>query len=340
MQYVFGALIFIAILAAGWIFLDTTGMGTLNLGEEGTTTPPTATTTEPDGTAGTSPRPDPDMFASEPVNSVQFFLDVPTSTTAEQVRSDIYEFTFVGPESEPNTEITDGYFVSAQVEENTTLADVEADLTANPSTSMVTLAGYDALTYESESELGTEVTHYVVAVPGGTEAVIDFAVTISGPEESVEQYREEVMSMLRSLIIIHDDTAAPSIPEEVQAAIEAKSDLIVVNQPVPGSTIESPLTVSGEARGTWYFEASFPLVLTDWDGRIIAEGFATAEGEWMTEDLVPYSGTLEFTSPYSAGDPAFMQRGSLILQKANPSGLPENDDALEIPVMFAPGSGN
>jgi hypothetical protein len=112
-------------------------------------------------------------------------------------------------------------------------------------------------------------------------------------------------------------------------------DLIRLDEPQPNETVSSPLTITGEARGTWFFEASFPVVLTNWDGLIIAEGVATAEGDWMTEDFVPFSAELEFDSPYSSGDPDFMQNGSLILQKDNPSGLPENDNALEIRIKFA-----
>ncbi len=99
-----------------------------------------------------------------------------------------------------------------------------------------------------------------------------------------------------------------------------------------GDTVSSPLTVTGEARGNWFFEASFPVILTDWDGRIIAQVPAQAQGEWMTEEFVPFSATLTFTTPIP-GDPA-VNRGALILQKDNPSGLPEHDDALEIPVVF------
>lgn len=114
-----------------------------------------------------------------------------------------------------------------------------------------------------------------------------------------------------------------------------QSDLIQLESPVPEAVIESPLVITGEARGTWFFEATFPIVLTNWDGLIIAEGFATADGEWMTEAFVPFTAELEFENPYTEGDPDFMKRGSLILQRANPSGLPENDGALEITVWFA-----
>jgi hypothetical protein len=115
-----------------------------------------------------------------------------------------------------------------------------------------------------------------------------------------------------------------------EALIEAnkKDDLIESHLPNPGSVITSPLFVTGRARGNWFFEASFPLILVDWDGRIIAQSHATAEGEWMTSDYVPFRGTLTFQKP------AYGERGTLILKKDNPSGLPEFDNALEVPVFF------
>lgn len=111
-------------------------------------------------------------------------------------------------------------------------------------------------------------------------------------------------------------------------------DLIEIYSPLPEGEISSPLKITGRARGNWFFEASFPVVLTDWDGRIIAEWHAQAQGEWMTEDFVPFEAVLEFESPYSPGDQDFMKRGALILRKDNPSGLSEFDDALEITVFF------
>jgi len=115
-----------------------------------------------------------------------------------------------------------------------------------------------------------------------------------------------------------------------------KTDLIRIDSPRPNQGITSPLTLTGEARGVWYFEASFPIILTDWDGRIIAEHYAEAQSEWMTENFVPFEGVLEFEKPYSdmGTIPDFMKRGTLILKKDNPSGLPEHDDALEIPILF------
>lgn len=128
----------------------------------------------------------------------------------------------------------------------------------------------------------------------------------------------------------------PEVPADLQSHINSKADLITIDTPVPLGIVESPLTIVGEARGYWFFEASFPIMITNWDGLIIGQGIATAGTEWMTEDFVPFTASIEFTNPYNAGDPDFMKNGALILQKDNPSGLPENDDALEIPIRFAP----
>ena len=106
------------------------------------------------------------------------------------------------------------------------------------------------------------------------------------------------------------------------------TNLIRVSTPRPNQIISSPLIIEGEARGNWFFEASFPVVLTDWDGLIIAQGVATAKGDWMTTDFVPFTATLTFKNP------TYKNNGALILKKDNPSGLPQNDNALEIPIIF------
>ena len=77
-------------------------------------------------------------------------------------------------------------------------------------------------------------------------------------------------------------------------------------------------------------------MLVDWDGKIIAQCYATAKSDWMTENFIPFEGLLEFQKPFDSSSdiPDFMKRGALIFKKDNPSGLPEYDDALEVPVSF------
>lgn len=107
-------------------------------------------------------------------------------------------------------------------------------------------------------------------------------------------------------------------------------DLIAVSLPPANGMVASPMTVRGEARGQWYFEASFPITVVDWDGVIIGEGYAQAQGDWMTTEYVPFKGTVTFTVP----DNTPYRRGAVIFKKDNPSGLPEYDDAFELPVLF------
>jgi len=109
-----------------------------------------------------------------------------------------------------------------------------------------------------------------------------------------------------------------------------KSDLIHINNPRPNQTISSPLTITGEARGNWFFEASFSIILVDWDGKIITQGIAQAKSDWMTTDFVPFEATLTFT----VNKNTYSNKGTLILRKDNPSGLAQNDDALEIPILI------
>lgn len=107
----------------------------------------------------------------------------------------------------------------------------------------------------------------------------------------------------------------------------AQHELVRVHAPGPDEAIESPLRVEGEARGSWFFEASFPVTLLSEDGSEVARHYVMATGEWMTEEFVPFSTEILFSHP-GAG------RGWLVLERANPSGLPENDDELRIPIRF------
>lgn len=106
------------------------------------------------------------------------------------------------------------------------------------------------------------------------------------------------------------------------------NDAIILFSPLTDQFVSSPLLITGEARGTWFFEGTFPITIVNWDGLIIGESYATAQKNWMTEDFVPFTAQIEFTKP------TVYDYGALILQKDNPSGLPQYDDALEIPIKF------
>lgn len=106
------------------------------------------------------------------------------------------------------------------------------------------------------------------------------------------------------------------------------ADIIVVDAPIDGAAVTSPLTMSGKARGNWYFEASAPVALLDSNGAVIAQGFITANGDWMTADFVPFTGSLTFP------DQPAGSTGTLVLSNDNPSGDPTRQKTLDIPVTF------
>ncbi len=106
-----------------------------------------------------------------------------------------------------------------------------------------------------------------------------------------------------------------------------KANLIRVNFPKPNELIKSPLVITGEARGSWFFEASFPVRIADSNGDTLVSGVAQAQGNWMTTDFVPFKLEFKFA-------PAPTKKGAIIFSKDNPSGLPEHDDELVVPIEF------
>ncbi|OGZ32496.1 MAG: hypothetical protein A2V69_02200 [Candidatus Portnoybacteria bacterium RBG_13_40_8] len=111
-----------------------------------------------------------------------------------------------------------------------------------------------------------------------------------------------------------------------------KEDLIVVESPIANEEISSPLIIKGRARGFWFFEASFPVKLMDANGKVIGVIAATAKDDWMTSEFVSFEAKLIFSAPGT-------QKGFLVFEKDNPSGLPENADELRMPILFKQGRG-
>ena len=106
-----------------------------------------------------------------------------------------------------------------------------------------------------------------------------------------------------------------------------KDELIRVDTILPNDIIKEGAIITGEARGMWFFEGSFPVILTDEDGNELGTVIAQAQDEWMTEDFVPFEAILDISFGKA-------KRGELLLKKDNPSDMVELDDVLRIPVLF------
>ncbi len=117
------------------------------------------------------------------------------------------------------------------------------------------------------------------------------------------------------------------VPTPIPTPTPQPTEPVRLRTPVANAVVTSPLVVSGEALGRWYFEASFPVRLLDADGKQIAVAPAQAQSDWMVDGYVPFTTTLTFAVTKSG-------TGTLVLEKDNPSGLPEYADAIRVPVRF------
>lgn len=119
---------------------------------------------------------------------------------------------------------------------------------------------------------------------------------------------------------------AEEIPEKITYT-NSSEDLIKVDLPFPGAVTGKEFSVIGQARGVWFFEASFPIKLLDKDGNVLDTAVAQAQGEWMTENFFPFKADLKAPESY-------IGKATLVLMKDNPSGLSEKDASISFPITI------
>jgi hypothetical protein len=119
----------------------------------------------------------------------------------------------------------------------------------------------------------------------------------------------------------------PQVNTDPQTYASKKGVKIKVYYPQKDAALTSPVAIVGEVPGNWSTEASFPITLTDSKGTVVAKGTGQLLGNWMTDQLVPFSAKLTYTG-------AATGEGMLTLTKDNPSGIEANADSLSIPVKL------
>lgn len=127
------------------------------------------------------------------------------------------------------------------------------------------------------------------------------------------------------------ETEVSKKPEDMSVRKEAVplNNPILVSFPKEGEKVGGEIFITGIAKGTWYFEGDFPIELVDSSGKVLVASYAKAQGEWMTEEYVPFSAFLKYPVDKKIS-------AKLILKKDNSSDLDELDDQKEIPIILEP----
>ena len=114
--------------------------------------------------------------------------------------------------------------------------------------------------------------------------------------------------------VITTDNNQPATPE--------------LSQPQSGDTIKSPVTIKGVVPPGWMNEGVFPIKILDSKNQVLAKGQANEDipGSWQNGGNVSFTATITFTTTDTSG--------LIELDNDNPSGNPDNDRSLVIPVNF------
>lgn len=159
-------------------------------------------------------------------------------------------------------------------------------------------------------------------------AITSFETCASGGNAIAESYPRTCRDPASGKV--YTETVVSPAPEapKTMSFVSPKGVTIELNNWSSNLQVASPLTVSGRVPGSWSFEAQFAVILKDSTNVTLVQEPAKLQGDWMTSNLVPFTVTLEFTKPTNT------TTGTLILQKSNPSDLPQNSDSVQVPVRF------
>jgi hypothetical protein len=140
--------------------------------------------------------------------------------------------------------------------------------------------------------------------------------------------RTNVPTTTPSPVVSLPPSALPSTSSPSPSVASTTSSELKLEYPKPNQEIESPLQVKGTLPGTWFFEGQINGKLVTPDGETLATAPLFAEGEWMTESDVLFSGELSFSNLKN------ISTAILVIENDNPSGLEENKKSAQIPVTL------
>lgn len=110
---------------------------------------------------------------------------------------------------------------------------------------------------------------------------------------------------------------------------EDVSAMIQVYNPFVGAVIMPGVHIIGKAKGNWFFEASAPVSIVNEKNEVLITFPMTAQGEWMTTNLVPFSAVIP---PF---DTKGAVSGAIVFRNDNPAGPEEGRNYMfSLPVRF------
>ncbi len=95
----------------------------------------------------------------------------------------------------------------------------------------------------------------------------------------------------------------------------------------PGSIITDVVTITGEIKGVYFFEGKAQGLLLDENKKVLDTFSLDATSNWLTADAVSFKTTVDTTS-------ALPGPGYLRFKNDNPSGDPEKDKYIDVPIVI------
>ena len=152
-----------------------------------------------------------------------------------------------------------------------------------------------------------------------------------------------IAALLLSACTPHSPAHAATAPAGAVSHLPASTGALVLSDPqmaqldviAPKAKISSPLRITGLAPGNWFFEGSFPVMVTDAYGEKLGVSSARpTEVSWTDPDPVKrFEATITFETKIE-------QEGMIILEEDMPGQDDKGDDKpprrIKIPVLLTP----
>lgn len=125
-------------------------------------------------------------------------------------------------------------------------------------------------------------------------------------------------------------TKLTSICEDKPQVLYSKSEKgikLYINDVKENNTVQVGSILTGSITGGWFFEGELPVRVLNEDMEILDTLSAKATEDWMTEKEVTFELKLDVDIQDSS-------KVILRFERSNPSGLVENDDYVDFPVML------